>query len=136
MFRQILRASRVSSNYTARTYSTQITKSTSTAPAKLTQQQAPNRDSAWSENQARRAEAMSGPRFEGIDMAAQPAPLAAIELIAAEPIRYVDTRIAVCDGGEGALGHPRVYINLDKPGAHACGYCGLKFKLSHDHHHH
>uniref|UniRef100_A0A914HEV9 Zinc finger CHCC-type domain-containing protein n=1 Tax=Globodera rostochiensis TaxID=31243 RepID=A0A914HEV9_GLORO len=32
-----------------------------------------------------------------------------------------------CDGGHRELGHPRVYINLDKPGTHACGYCGQRF---------
>nr|XP_019013418.1 uncharacterized protein I206_01484 [Kwoniella pini CBS 10737]OCF52199.1 hypothetical protein I206_01484 [Kwoniella pini CBS 10737] len=26
-------------------------------------------------------------------------------------------------GGMGALGHPKVYINLDKPGPKVCGYC-------------
>ena len=35
---------------------------------------------------------------------------------------YIKTKIKYCLGG-GALGHPKVYINLDKPGAHACGYC-------------
>ena len=30
--------------------------------------------------------------------------------------------------GGGALGHPRVYISLEKPGAHSCGYCGLRFE--------
>ncbi|KYM80486.1 NADH dehydrogenase [ubiquinone] iron-sulfur protein 6, mitochondrial [Atta colombica] len=36
-------------------------------------------------------------------------------------------RIVACDGGGGPLGHPKVYINLDKPGNHTCGYCGLRF---------
>jgi len=36
-----------------------------------------------------------------------------------------------CDGGHPALGHPRVYINLDRPGVHACGYCGNRFYNSH-----
>jgi hypothetical protein len=25
--------------------------------------------------------------------------------------------------GGGSLGHPKIYINLDKPGPHACTYC-------------
>ncbi|CAJ0948783.1 unnamed protein product, partial [Mesorhabditis belari] len=37
----------------------------------------------------------------------------------------------ICDGGHPALGHPRVFINLDKPGVHACGYCGNRFFNSH-----
>ena len=36
-----------------------------------------------------------------------------------------------CNGGHPELGHPRVYINLDKPGTHACGYCGLRYFNTH-----
>jgi NADH dehydrogenase (ubiquinone) Fe-S protein 6 len=64
---------------------------------------------------------MRGPRFEQTSQTFQPQPLPAIELIAREPIRLVNTRIASCDGGKGPLGHPKVYINLDKPGPKACG---------------
>ena len=32
-----------------------------------------------------------------------------------------------CDGGNDALGHPKVYINLDKPEISDCGYCGKRF---------
>ncbi|CAI5438412.1 unnamed protein product [Caenorhabditis angaria] len=42
-----------------------------------------------------------------------------------------DKRVIYCDGGHPALGHPKVYINLDKPGVHACGYCGNRFYNSH-----
>jgi len=34
-----------------------------------------------------------------------------------------------CDGGGGALGHPRVQLTLDKSGQVDCGYCGLHFEL-------
>jgi hypothetical protein len=44
-------------------------------------------------------EAMVGPRFEQTAEAFQPRPLAAIELIAEEPIRLVKGRVAACDGG-------------------------------------
>ncbi|KAH9460499.1 hypothetical protein Pst134EB_008670 [Puccinia striiformis f. sp. tritici] len=37
--------------------------------------------------------------------------------------------------GGGALGHPKIFINLDKPGPKPCGYCGLRFERSHDGHH-
>lgn len=76
---------------------------------------------------------MTGPRFEQVDLAAQPAPLAAIELINAVPVKQVDVRIVSCDGGGGALGHPKVYLNLDSNQPKACGYCGLRFQLSHHH---
>ncbi|CAA7265807.1 unnamed protein product [Cyclocybe aegerita] len=54
-------------------------------------------------------------------MALQPNPLSAMELIAQEPIRLVHGRKAICDGGGGPLGHPKIYINLDQPGPRACG---------------
>lgn len=56
----------------------------------------------------------------------QPAPLSAMELIAKVPITFVQGRKAFCDGGGGALGHPKSYINLDNEGPMSCGYCGLR----------
>ncbi|XP_032904175.1 NADH dehydrogenase [ubiquinone] iron-sulfur protein 6, mitochondrial [Amblyraja radiata] len=58
----------------------------------------------------------------------------AIDLIAEEPISEVTDRVVSCDGGGGALGHPKVYINLDKETkVGTCGYCGLRFKQKHHH---
>ncbi|XP_062986274.1 NADH dehydrogenase [ubiquinone] iron-sulfur protein 6, mitochondrial [Elgaria multicarinata webbii] len=58
----------------------------------------------------------------------------AIELIAEQPVSEVETRVISCDGGGGALGHPKVYINLDKDTkTGTCGYCGLQFKQKHHH---
>ncbi|MGH0157513.1 UNVERIFIED_CONTAM: hypothetical protein FKN15_049034 [Acipenser sinensis] len=58
----------------------------------------------------------------------------AIDLVAEEPITEVESRVISCDGGGGALGHPRVYINLDKDTkVGTCGYCGLRFKQKHHH---
>ncbi|XP_072014084.1 LOW QUALITY PROTEIN: NADH dehydrogenase [ubiquinone] iron-sulfur protein 6, mitochondrial-like [Amphiura filiformis] len=51
----------------------------------------------------------------------------AIDLVDEEPPTEIHGRNTYCDGGGGPLGHPKVYINLDQPGAHACGYCGLRF---------
>ncbi|KXJ73723.1 hypothetical protein RP20_CCG015181 [Aedes albopictus] len=60
----------------------------------------------------------------------------AIKMIDETPIVMSTERVVYCDGGtEPALGHPKVYINLDKPGAHACGYCGQRFQKKDDHHH-
>ena len=39
----------------------------------------------------------------------------------------VDTHIVACDGGGGALGHPRIYINLDEGVPRECIYCQLKY---------
>uniref|UniRef100_A0A2K5BXB0 NADH:ubiquinone oxidoreductase subunit S6 n=1 Tax=Aotus nancymaae TaxID=37293 RepID=A0A2K5BXB0_AOTNA len=43
-----------------------------------------------------------------------------IDLIAEQPVSEVETRVISCDGGGGALGHPKVYINLvrSQPPAH------------------
>ncbi|THD19149.1 NADH dehydrogenase iron-sulfur protein 6 mitochondrial [Fasciola hepatica] len=49
------------------------------------------------------------------------------KLIAEVPPIPCKEHIVSCDGGESALGHPKVYINLDKPGPHTCGYCGLRY---------
>ena len=55
----------------------------------------------------------------------QPPP--AQDLIAlVKPIEVVGN-VAVCDGGDPDLGHPRIYINLEEPGKNACGYCGQPF---------
>jgi uncharacterized Zn-finger protein len=41
---------------------------------------------------------------------------------------YVDGDSAVCDGGGGALGHPKVYMALDpRTGRVTCSYCGRLF---------
>nr|ACI66052.1 NADH dehydrogenase iron-sulfur protein 6, mitochondrial precursor [Salmo salar]ACI66482.1 NADH dehydrogenase iron-sulfur protein 6, mitochondrial precursor [Salmo salar]ACI68938.1 NADH dehydrogenase iron-sulfur protein 6, mitochondrial precursor [Salmo salar]ADM15992.1 NADH dehydrogenase iron-sulfur protein 6, mitochondrial precursor [Salmo salar] len=58
----------------------------------------------------------------------------AIKLVAEEPVSGVEARVVSCDGGGGALGHPKVYINLDKETkVGTCGYCGLQFKQTHHH---
>ena len=41
---------------------------------------------------------------------------------------YIDGDSAVCDGGGGALGHPKVYMALDRrTGRVTCSYCGRLF---------
>ncbi|QKX61353.1 uncharacterized protein TRUGW13939_08501 [Talaromyces rugulosus] len=89
--------------------------------------QAPNRASTWAKNQAPREEAMTGPRFEQTIMELQPQPYAAIELIHQQPVRWSKSRVVSCDGGGGPHGHPRIFINTDKPEIATCGYCGLPF---------
>jgi len=97
--------------------------------------QAPNYPTTWSTNQRPRPTSNTGPRFEQTVMELQPNPLSAMELIANEPVRLVHGRRAVCDGGAGPLGHPKIYINLDQPGPRSCGYCGLRFEQAPHHHH-
>ncbi len=40
---------------------------------------------------------------------------------------YVEDTVVACDGGEGALGHPRVYLNMGDKGAVECPYCDRLF---------
>ncbi|MBM3645237.1 MAG: zinc-finger domain-containing protein [Alphaproteobacteria bacterium] len=49
----------------------------------------------------------------------------------AEPVEIivVETDRVACNGGGGALGHPRVYLNLGAEGAVDCPYCGLRYVL-------
>ncbi|KAI5780942.1 zinc-finger domain-containing protein [Geopyxis carbonaria] len=89
--------------------------------------QAPNRAGTWSRSQRPRELGMVGPRFEQTILEAQPAPYAAIELIHQQPVRWTKERVVACDGGGGPNGHPRVFINVDKPQVEPCGYCGLPF---------
>ncbi|QDS68731.1 hypothetical protein FKW77_004436 [Venturia effusa] len=93
--------------------------------------QAPNRTGVWSRSQNPRAKAMVGPRFEQTIMEDQPRPLAAIDLIHKQPVRWRKERVVSCDGGGGPLGHPRIFINLDKPQICWCTYCGLPFANEH-----
>jgi NADH dehydrogenase (ubiquinone) Fe-S protein 6 len=87
----------------------------------------------WSPSMRAKNEAMRGPLFEQAIIEAQPIPLPAIDLLQQEPINYTEKRIIYCNGGHGALGHPRVYINLDKPEAASCGYCGKQFMKTNNH---
>lgn len=40
---------------------------------------------------------------------------------------YVDGDSVACDGGCGALGHPKVYMAIDRTGRVTCAYCGRLF---------
>lgn len=51
----------------------------------------------------------------------------------------VETKIVThwkgaCDGGEGALGHPRVWLTIPREtGTVDCPYCGKRFVIDRDH---
>ena len=51
--------------------------------------------------------------------------------IVTEPFEVitVDTDRVACDGGGGALGHPKVYLNLSAEGHVECPYCSRLYKL-------
>ena len=41
----------------------------------------------------------------------------------------VDDTVVACNGGGGALGHPRVFLNLETLGFVDCPYCDRRFVL-------
>lgn len=43
-----------------------------------------------------------------------------------EPVETKNTVIK-CDGGGGPLGHPLIYLNLEKTGTVVCPYCSKVF---------
>lgn len=104
-------------------------------------QQSPNRAEPWAPSQESRTNILTrfAYRFIQKDLEQQPRPHSAMELISKQPIRYLkpeEGNVAVCDGNrESTLqGHPKIFINLDKPQAASCGYCGLRYaKEAHRH---
>lgn len=45
-------------------------------------------------------------------------------------IRYADSEQVACDGDGGALGHPRVFLQMDASGFVDCGYCDRRYILT------
>ena len=58
-----------------------------------------------------------------------PSPL---QVVAPEPpeVVTVSEHRVFCDGGGGALGHPRVYLEMGSRGFVECGYCDRRFVLA------
>lgn len=42
---------------------------------------------------------------------------------------YTDEEVVGCDGGNGPLGHPLVYLHMGHDGYVDCPYCGRRFIL-------
>ena len=40
-----------------------------------------------------------------------------------------EKRRVVCDGGGGALGHPKVYLQMGEASEITCPYCSRQFRL-------
>ena len=51
------------------------------------------------------------------------------QLIEPPEIVEVETLEIACDGGGGALGHPKVFLSLANGGRVECPYCGRMFVL-------
>ncbi len=58
-----------------------------------------------------------------------PSPVRAVAPAPPEIVVVNDHRVA-CDGVGGALGHPRVYLEMGGKGFVECGYCDRRFVLS------
>jgi uncharacterized Zn-finger protein len=50
------------------------------------------------------------------------------QLESPEIIQVDDVRVA-CDGGGGPLGHPKVYLSLERGGRIECPYCSRLYVL-------
>ncbi len=48
----------------------------------------------------------------------------------AAPAQVVDTAIVTCDGGNGGLGHPRVFLTFGEARQIVCPYCSRSFVLA------
>lgn len=48
------------------------------------------------------------------------------------PIEVIETDAPQlnCDGGKGPLGHPRVFLTVNKEGFVDCPYCGKHYQLA------
>jgi uncharacterized Zn-finger protein len=54
----------------------------------------------------------------------------------AEDVVMVTTWKVACDGGEGGLGHPRVWLSLAQDtGQAVCGYCDKIYRIDGAHAH-
>ncbi|HEX6860298.1 MAG TPA: zinc-finger domain-containing protein [Caulobacteraceae bacterium] len=60
-----------------------------------------------------------------------PVPVAVDSVPPAEVIPVRSRRVA-CDGVGGALGHPRVWLEMGDDGFVECGYCDRRFVLAGD----
>lgn len=48
----------------------------------------------------------------------------------APEVEEVTERRISCDGGDGALGHPKVWLTIGEQGFVECGYCDKRFILA------
>lgn len=59
-------------------------------------------------------------------------PSAPVDQLEVESRITVTSRNIACDGGGGALGHPRVWLNLGDENHIVCPYCSREFILDSD----
>lgn len=76
----------------------------------------------------RGVEVQSGPE----PMPAKPAVTALTAAAPAPEVVYVRSGRIACDGVGGALGHPRVWLEMGGATFVECPYCDRRFELAHD----
>jgi len=54
------------------------------------------------------------------------------DLLPAVETVMVTTKRVKCDGGDGAMGHPRVFMDMGDDRSVECKYCGKHFVLDQD----
>jgi len=64
-------------------------------------------------------------------MRPEPLPIQSEVAPAPPEVIVVHEHRVMCDGGGGALGHPRVYMEMGDSDFVECGYCDRRFVLSH-----
>lgn len=57
----------------------------------------------------------------------QPQPLSAMEMVHKQPVTWTHSSMVACEGTGAAKGHPKIFINTDKPEIAICGYCGQPY---------
>ncbi len=62
--------------------------------------------------------------------AAKAAPVPAQTMVPPPEVITVRSRRVACDGVGGALGHPRVWLEMGEAGFVECGYCDRRFVLA------
>ncbi|MEO7027349.1 MAG: zinc-finger domain-containing protein [Caulobacteraceae bacterium] len=62
--------------------------------------------------------------------AADPPDACDVDAIPPPEVVTVRTRRVACDGVGGALGHPRVWLEMGEAGFVECGYCDRRFVLA------
>ena len=63
------------------------------------------------------------------DGAASPTPPAPGHATRGTEIIHVDEPVVACDGGGGALGHPRVFLRIERDSV-VCPYCSRLYVLN------
>lgn len=56
--------------------------------------------------------------------------LSGMETIPPPELLYVERTRVACDGDGGALGHPRVFLQMDARGFVDCPYCDRRYVLA------